>query len=502
MEPTRRIVTWGLAAVGVLLAVAALASWPGRIVYTLDDAYIHLALAERIGQGTYGINPGEFAAPASSVLWPLVLSLAPSGLAREVLPLAINVLVTVGSVRILLELAARTGLAEVLGERRFGVWLLVALLVGNLVGILFTGLEHAAHILASLAVLRGLLRLDEGRAPGVAFWLGIVVGPLLRYEGLAISGPALLIAAHAGHRAGALLAGSAVVAGVGGFSLWLMQQGQQALPSSVMVKLEVLLVGGVQRFTRLGAWTSLAFLLGCVGLVGLSAWRGRCTSWRTATAVVVVVVAHVLFGRFGWFGRYEVYAVLFAAAGALAVGAPLLVDFARTERWAAWRPLVLGVILLVPVSIGTVLAPFAMRDITTQHIPMHLFTQHFDGVVACNDLGWVAYRAPHRVVDLWGLGSERARQRRAVLGPTGAYLAEVTEHEGVGVAMIYASWFREVPPHWQRLGILVSPWPNAGADERMVLFFLVDPAQRDAAEAALEEMITRLPASARFVRQP
>src|ERR1700757_2773135 len=41
--------------------------------FALDDPYIHLALAKSIGQGFYGINPGDPASPSSSILWPLLL---------------------------------------------------------------------------------------------------------------------------------------------------------------------------------------------------------------------------------------------------------------------------------------------------------------------------------------------------------------------------------------------------------------------------------------------
>lgn len=44
----------------------------GRFIYTLDDAYIHLALAENIMQGHYGVNLGEFSALSSSILWPFL----------------------------------------------------------------------------------------------------------------------------------------------------------------------------------------------------------------------------------------------------------------------------------------------------------------------------------------------------------------------------------------------------------------------------------------------
>ena len=45
----------------------------GEFTYTLDDPYIHLALAKNIWMGNYGINMTELSAPSSSILWPFLL---------------------------------------------------------------------------------------------------------------------------------------------------------------------------------------------------------------------------------------------------------------------------------------------------------------------------------------------------------------------------------------------------------------------------------------------
>ena len=46
----------------------------GKFVFTLDDPYIHLSLAEQIFNGEYGINPNHKSAPSSSILWPFILA--------------------------------------------------------------------------------------------------------------------------------------------------------------------------------------------------------------------------------------------------------------------------------------------------------------------------------------------------------------------------------------------------------------------------------------------
>jgi len=38
--------------------------------YSLDDPYIHLALAENMARGHFGVNLGEASNPSSSIIWP------------------------------------------------------------------------------------------------------------------------------------------------------------------------------------------------------------------------------------------------------------------------------------------------------------------------------------------------------------------------------------------------------------------------------------------------
>ena len=74
------ITFWG-ASLLLLIVVAVrlqllVAGTGGALVYALDDAYIHLAMARNFAEhGTWGINPDGFANTTSSLLWTLLLSL-------------------------------------------------------------------------------------------------------------------------------------------------------------------------------------------------------------------------------------------------------------------------------------------------------------------------------------------------------------------------------------------------------------------------------------------
>ncbi|WP_138758243.1 hypothetical protein [Modestobacter altitudinis] len=191
----------------VVEAVAILVATSGHPTYPLDDPYIHLALSDRIRHGHYGINPGEVATPSSSVLWPFLLAPTAGTVLHAATPLAINLVATLATGWLLLRL-----LADVTdGRSRRRPALAASLVAGPLLllnwgAVAFTGMEHSAHITASLAVGVGLVEVAcTGTVP---WWLvaGLVLGPSLRYEGLAVTVAGAAVLCWEGRRRTALLA--------------------------------------------------------------------------------------------------------------------------------------------------------------------------------------------------------------------------------------------------------------------------------------------------------
>src|SRR6476619_2261761 len=122
---------WGVLVLGI--AVGMLALPHGKLGYTLDDPYIHLALAERIALGHYGINLGEVTAPSSSILWPFLL-LPGVGTAWHVwLPLGISLACSAVTAVLLGRLVDRLPWAPGAEWARIALVLLLVL-AGNLAG--------------------------------------------------------------------------------------------------------------------------------------------------------------------------------------------------------------------------------------------------------------------------------------------------------------------------------------------------------------------------------
>lgn len=440
-------------AIGGALLVAV--GWPLAVLtrfhldYTLDDPYIHLALAERIALGHYGLNPGEPGAPSSSLLWPLLLVPGAGTVWHRFLPLLINLACTLGTAALLgslveqwLRPAARTATWYKAGT------LLLLILAGNLIGLAYSGMEHSLQIFLVVACVCGLQSAWHGQR--LPFWclLAAALGPCVRYEMLSVLLATGLVLWLQGRRAGAALLVLAGVLPLLAFATFLHAQGLPPLPGSVLVKAGQ---AGLQHgwgdflWQRLhSGWRearSWPLLMLTAGLLW-QAFHHHGPQRGILLAAVGVALAHFFCGRYGWFYRYEIYAMLFAGLVLLTSLQPL---DGRRWRYASYGMTVAAAVYLP----GSLLAPQSARNIYEQQYQMHRFV---DGWwrhdVAVNDIGWVAYGAgTHdiRVLDLMGLALPEATQHR---NKDAAWLQAMTSRRHIGLVMIYRSWFPEIPPAW------------------------------------------------------
>ena len=485
------------AVTAILFAVllqASTALTGGGLVYTIDDPYIHLALAERLRDGFYGINAGEPAAPSSSILFPFLLVpfvFLPVGL---LVPLIVNAAATLAAVLVIARLWEDAGA----GPRAILVLSVATALAFNWIGLAFTGLEHSLHVLASLAVVCGLAR--EDRAPAWWFALELVAGPALRYEGLAVSGAALVVLWLRGHRGFALAVGGTIIAIVGGFAAFLMAHGLPPLPSSVLAKQSAAaeavdrgLSGTLASLTAqlrasLGEWSGMLLAASGVGLAAVLASVPRALR-GLALFALLVVAAHLLAGRYGWFARYEVYAMTCVLAAGIVLAREAL------RRAFATRPALATLAIAGPLlalnghlAYATLLTPGASRNIYDQQAQMHRLAVDFvRAPVGVNDLGYVAYRNRHYVLDFWGLASDANRRLRTAADRPADWMDRLARAHGVDLAMIYEPVFgRAVPGSWVPLGRLRLSAAQVSASEDTVTFY----ATRAEAAATLRAQIS------------
>jgi hypothetical protein len=397
--------------------------------------------------------------------------------------------------------------------------LLMALCL-NLFGVVFTGLEHSMHIAATAAIVYGLaLFLDNGEMPA---WLPavIVLGPLLRYEGLALSFGALLALTLRGRWRTVAGTFALVVLLLGSFSAFLVMLKLPPLPSSILVKSAVAADGvsgaGMGLFGSIG-WNALRMVFDRVGIllvaIGVAAVV-RCfrelktNAWRwtsgslMALVLVCLIGGHAAGGQFGWLDRYEDYALL----GTALMGIYLTRDTIRKALTNKRRRLILSCATGVALSAlcwryiySTWLVPLAANNIYEQQFQMHRFVNDFyRGPVAVNDLGLVSYHNPDFVLDLGGLSSEKARNLQLNHAPADAYRAFVAGN-GVQLAVIYDEQFPgEVPASWVKVASMDLSRERISAFKREVQFYATDASTADNVRRELQSFGRSLPPGVRL----
>lgn len=474
----------------------------GVVEYPLDDPYIHLAMAEQIAAGGYGVNPGQYGSAASSPLYPLLLVPFAGEPAQRWMPMVWNVAGLVAAAWLWGRILWRAGFGAVPLGPVLAIGGPVAL---NFAGLAFTGMEHTLHLAASLAILLGLFRFyDKGRV-GAVLVLGVTLAPLLRYEGLALALLAAGAVAVGGRlRAGAVLAALALVP-LAGFTLFLVHLGLDPLPNSVNAKLHVPqdATGGpfgyfVNKFALNPEKAPVWLLLGLIALaVIMLTQRGVRESPRAGLLWVALGagLAHLVAGRYGWMDRYEVYVVVTLTAALLVAAGP---RGAPWLRGAAVLPVLAAGSLYLPHLVERTI--WASRSVHLQHAQTARFVKdHWKAPVAVNDLGLVSWRNPHEVLDLWGLGNAEAQDMRFG-SPAPGWADALMAARDVRLAVIYDDLFPVGKgAGWILLGRQTFSGPIAGVSSRTVSYYVTDPDSAERAMRALRIWAGDLPPGARFV---
>lgn len=508
--PWALTLSWSLLT-AILVAVSLMLT-DGRLIYTLDDPYIHLAVAESTLQGGYGVNGGEYSSPSSSIAYPLLLALTQLIGLGAWGPLVLNLLamgLAVHALGVLLvrHVVPRTGLSP-LATLIAGLALALCM---NSWGLPMTGMEHSLHVLTVVLLILGFAEMQSTKA--TPWWLvpAIVAMPLVRFEGLALSLAAVGSLYVLGRRRAAIAAGSAILAAQGAWMLVMHALSLPLLPSSVMVKSGVSAnaVGGsvlrtllsiadntyVSMRHRQGVLLLLALAALVVGSVSAHRRGERELAIGVGATCSIALLAHVAFGQYGWFARYEVYIVT-ATVLALLLLCCRMVE-SRIARLASLWALA---VLAAPYAYATVVTPLASRGIYAQHYQMHRFvTEFWKGPVAVNDIGYVSYQNPRFVLDLWGLGSEEVRQlKQQNDGLSPEVMAALVARHHVSLVMIYEEWFRALPAQWRRVAVLKSGVVTGGSG-RLSFFAAGD---EDGIRESLQRFASTLPSGVELEIKP
>lgn len=544
MNRTESAMSWPAATpcigVGPLLAVMLGVTLPSLVAillvlagngwdfaYGMDGPYIHMAMADQIRQGHYGLNPGEPASPSSSILYPFLLALLsplPFGAATSLMfCLAANA----GSAALLCLLAAECGVRLRDVAPGYLMAMAAALALGlNLVGLAMGGLEHAPQVTFTLAALHGLVRFCH-RDRAEAWWIGaLVLLPLLRFETAAVTLSCVLVMVALGRWRLALTTLGVLALVLGGFFAVMHSLGLPTLPQSVIDRSMVAGTGAATDWRRLPGsliwilYTNLrvnllshggAHILLGILVVGWGAAIGvgphdratfRLTQplagfdprdrARLAAAGVFACagLAHVLAGSLVSISRYEIYIL------ALGLGS-LLVVF---DRPAAALTARLGPVACAAICVSFLLggAGYALRSIdavkaaqalhATDDQMARFVTEYWRGPVIVTRWGRINWRNPYAVA---------AMPPPSRLVPDAVQIAEAeaeAARRGIGLALLYDGGGTVEPPAWRRVARLAARRIGAGDTNYGITLYAVTEAAVPQIQAALRDFAPTVPA--------
>ena len=396
----------------------------GHLIYVLDDAYAHMAIAKHlVRNGVWGFSVKEGFSSGSSLLWPPLLAAwyAVTGV-NDYAPLALNLIAAVGALFYASGMIRRHSRSGVVN-----LFVLSAVVfLTPLPTLMLMGMEHSWQILIDLIFIDLASRvLADDEPPASAAparrWLAPTAALLtsIRYEGLFVLGVVgLLLLCRRQWR-------QAVVVGIAGglpitvFGVYSLARGWFFLPNSLMLKGTVPPVGtwsGIGRiFTHVydlvtgHAYLAVLILAMAAALVGAIS-RHR-TLWSRAAVWQVVMLGimaqHLELVGIGWFHRYEMYLV---ALGIVSVALAVLdgIPVAEPARRHAGQGTYLAGAACAAVMFG---APLVLRAMDTYPLVLaathNVYEQHFfmarflhdfyrDKGVAANDIGADRLLRQHR----------------------------------------------------------------------------------------------------------
>lgn len=496
LDPARRLWPLLLSLTVFLTSLSAalrtaLRGTGGHLIYALDDAYIHMAVAKTLARhGVWGCTPFHFSSSSSSILWTFILGVADRVLGvRDSIPLVLNVAIAIATLVVAHAALARLGAPAVLRASA----LLGIVLVFPLAGMVLMGMEHILHLLLTIAFAAVAVEaltsvVEEPRLSRSRTRMLCILGALLgasRYEGFFLIGLVCLAFLVRRQLARALAIGAVSLLPVAVFGAISMAEGSYFLPNPLMIKAvgEASMISalfkpfGGEDLIFLRNNRAMPILLALAVLATLAHGLARRGAWRAALlfplllTAMILVHGHFVFSPLYWAYRYDAYLVAFGIFAA----AVTLVDLPAPKELPRGAIPALAVALLVP-AVGDVregILPVAeiegMRGTyLEQYQTAQLIRSYYPAAaVIVNDLGATTYYTQARILDLVGLGDLEplrimrstpytSREVTAWTAPYQPQIAVVSLGWGVAVPLIPPEWVRvavvEMPPHFHRVG--------------------------------------------------
>ncbi len=472
----------------ILVVLALVPAWrhtKGISLYSLDDAYIHLATAKNLAQhGVWGITRYEFSSACSSLLWPLLLAGA-FLLFGPITAMAAILNVILGA---LLIIAANMYLRSRANPWQTFALLTLLVVATPVIPVVFTGMEHVLQAVLLVGFLAGIGRYASDNSPPWLFLACIAGLAATRYETAFMVGIAAFAVLNRGRIIRALGLIAAVLVPMTAYGLVSRHFGGHFFPNSILVKSPFLAMQADaivdKMFDHFEPSLQTAHIWGllilCIAaqLCLNPAERADSDDGLQNSIILLTVFVHLLMWRNDWFFRYESYLFLLCVLVPARIVLVRLRGLRLVSRWTLGSLAFAG---MIPYSVGRCiqaqdLTPRAINNIYDQQVQMAAFVrENYRGrTIALNDIGAVSFFADVHIVDMAALATQEVTDRALERPCTPSFFRKMMIRRGAVAALLYTSWFPGLPGQWQRVGNLHTPDNVVCGDEDVAFFALAD----------------------------
>lgn len=448
----------------------------GNLIYPVDDAYIHMAIAKNFAtKMVWGVTSYEFTSSTSSPIYTFLLSICFFLFGQSVLyPVLLNYLFALLLLSFLYSFAQ-----EHWDDITYGIVSLLIIILTPLHIIILSGMEHTLHILVLLVLLKKVYEaIETEERKHLSFTLAICslssLAILTRYESIFILTLfSVVLIYNRKYRMGLAVFLSAALPIIiyGSISLY---NGAFFLPNSLLIKATIpsfSLIGlGVLASKAYKSFFIEAPHIGFLVLILLATIYVQCersikfpTSFFSSVWIqiilIIAAISHLIFGKTGWFFRYEAYLI---AVGVLAASPLIYFLRFRIKEFSREKLAVIAVVLgicitplLYRVAATFYTAQYASNNIFEQQIQMSRFLHQFydTSSIAANDIGAIVYFSNVHLLDLVGLGSNEVIKNKNL--SKRELIEFYGEKNGIQFAILYENIFSDaIPPDW----IKVAEW--------------------------------------------
>ncbi len=466
----------------------------GHLFYTLDDPYIHMAIAKNlVKHGIWGITKYEFTSCSSSPLWTLILSFSFLFVGiKDFLPFVLNVFFASLTAVFIFNFIVKFTDSNL---TIFSV-IISVLFFSPFITVIFTGLEHSLYTMIIILIaifLYKILGEKENKKSIYILYVLIILLTLTRYEGLFVAFSLFLIFIYRRKFLIAFLIlifafiSFLAVGFISVFNDW------HFFPNSVLLKSPVPVTDiwsfiketFYPRFLRIfWAYNRIFVLVFISFVIFLHLRKNKELSPFKALIFFFMSVTflHIQFAMTGSLLRYEMYII----ALGIFVNSVLIIIFLKEKKniIKIYTKIFLFILVLFfSISIFKAVknVPIASTNIFQMQYQMSKFIGRFyEGkTIALNDIGAVNFYSDVKCVDLWGLANKEIGDYRRQKAYNTNIIYSVNKEKNTEIAIVFESWFKQyggLPSNWYEAGKWTIP-NNITCGSDSVTFYAIDSAK-------------------------